>query len=182
LLELRRGFINRKIVMEQNNDKLFELMKALSESGVKFVVCGGVACVLQGVERATFDLDIYADLETGNLKSLIEVTKQFNLIPRIPEPVENLLDEKKRESWIQTKDALVYTFVSNSGPLQIDIFLKYPKSYDELLWNADEIEIDDVKIYVSSIEDLIFAKKLVNPVRDKDLTDIKELEEKLRNK
>ena len=65
MLELRRGFINRKIVMEQNNDKLFELMKALSESGVKFVVCGGVACVLQGVERATFDLDIYADWKQG---------------------------------------------------------------------------------------------------------------------
>ena len=36
---------------------------ALSAAGVEFVVCGGVACVLQGVARATHDLDLLVTLD-----------------------------------------------------------------------------------------------------------------------
>lgn len=34
------------------------LIVDLAKAGVEFVVCGGVACVLHGVERVTMDLDI----------------------------------------------------------------------------------------------------------------------------
>lgn len=33
------------------------LLAALAEAGVEFVVCGGVAVVLHGVERVTMDLE-----------------------------------------------------------------------------------------------------------------------------
>ena len=36
---------------------------ALSSAGVELVVCGGVACVLQGVARATHDLDLLVALD-----------------------------------------------------------------------------------------------------------------------
>lgn len=61
-------------------------------------------------------------------------------------------------------------------PLQLDIFLSYPKIHEELFASADELEVDDVKFKVSSIEDLIYVKKHIEPLRDKDITDIKELE------
>lgn len=155
---------------------LFELLKRLSASGVNYVVCGGVACVLQGVERATYDLDISVSFDDVNLQKIIEVTKEFRLIPRIPEPVENLLDENSRKKWVEEKGALVYTFVSPNSALQLDIFLSYPKTFDELLMNSDKILIDNFKIEVSSLEDLLYVKRKINPLRDKDLQDIKELE------
>lgn len=90
---------------------------------MKFVICGGVACVLHGVERATYDIDLSVSFERSNLEKIIEVTKKFDLMPRIPEPVENLFDESKRNEWFEKKGALVYTFISNNSPLQPDIYM-----------------------------------------------------------
>jgi predicted nucleotidyltransferase len=161
--------------MESRKDQLYELLRELAGSSVKFVVCGGVACVLHGVERNTYDLDLSVSLEKENLQKLINVTKKFKLVPRIPEPVGNLLNEKIRKEWIDKKGALVYTFVSPSGPLQIDIFLSYPKSYEDLIKNADKVKIEGFEFLISSKEDLLAAKKIIEPLRDKDIQDIKEL-------
>ena len=167
---------NENTNVEDARGDLFELIKELSEAGVKYVVCGGVACVLHGVERATYDLDISIPFENDNLDKIIKVANKFELIPRIPEPVEALKDEIKRKNWLEKKGALVYTFVSKKTPLQLDIFLSYPRTYEELFSKADELVIEGIKFKVSSIEDLIFVKKHIEPMRDKDLTDIKELE------
>ena len=158
-----------------NNINLLELLTDLSKANVKFVVCGGVACFLQGVERVTYDLDVSVSFDKDNLQRLIDVTKNYGLIPRVPEPAENLLDENKRNDWINKKGALVFTFTSNKSIIQLDIFLKYPKSYEELVKNADIINISGVKVKVSSIDDLIFAKEYIVPLRDKDSFDIQQL-------
>ncbi|MGB4853828.1 MAG: nucleotidyl transferase AbiEii/AbiGii toxin family protein, partial [Ignavibacteria bacterium] len=159
------------------NKNLFDLLKELSAADVKYVICGGVACVLHGVERATFDIDLSVSFEKSNLEKILLVARKFGLKPRIPEPVENLLDEIKRKEWYEKKNALVYTFVSDNSPLQLDIFLQYPMSFEELTENSKLIIIDNVSMNVSSPEDLLFVKKLINPLRDKDITDIKALEE-----
>ena len=158
------------------SDQLFELIKELSKNGVNFVVCGGIACVLHGIERTTYDLDLSVDLDAENLKKVIKIAGKFDLKPRIPEPVENLLDEKKRREWVDKKGALVYTFTSSTGPLQLDIFLKYLKPHKDLLKNSNKMKIENLEIYVTSKEDLLAAKKLITPLRDKDVIDINELE------
>lgn len=38
---------------------LLKIITSLVEKDVDFVICGGVACVLQGCERTTFDIDLY---------------------------------------------------------------------------------------------------------------------------
>jgi len=167
--------------IREHDDKLFQLLEDLANASVKFVVCGGVACVLHGVERSTYDLDIAIDLEIENLERLIKITKKYKLVPRIPEPVENLLNKEKRDEWVEKKGAIVYTFVSEISPLQIDIFLKYPVNFEKLYNNSDKVKIGNIEFLISSKEDLVFAKKKIKPVRDKDLTDIKELEKIIRN-
>lgn len=155
---------------------LFTLLEELAKQNVKFVVCGGIACVLHGVNRVTLDIDILADMDKINLEKIIEIAGAYGLKPRIPEPVRNFLDENKRQEWIDEKNALVYTFFSDDGKVQLDIFLKYPFSYEEAFKNADKIEYRNSDIYITSIEDLLSAKKSVSPPRHKDLQDIEELE------
>jgi predicted nucleotidyltransferase len=157
-------------------DELLELTKELTKRGVDFVICGGVACVLQGVERATYDLDIAVSFESRNIEKLISTAKARSLIPRIPEPVEKLLDEQQRKLWIKKKGALVYTFAANDSPLQLDIFLTELIPFGELKKNASIFEIEEFKFLVCSKKQLIKLKKLIHPLRDKDLQDIKELE------
>jgi hypothetical protein len=48
---------------------------ALAVAKVRFVVCGGVACVLQGVERTTHHLDVRVVLETPDLQALVGVAR-----------------------------------------------------------------------------------------------------------
>jgi hypothetical protein len=163
-------------------NELRNLIKELSKVGIKYVICGGVACVLHGVERTTFDLDLSVDLSDENLIKLIELSKRFNLQPRIPEPITNLLIPEKRKEWIENKKALVYTFVSKNSAIQMDIFLSYPITYFELMKNAEMINVDDYTVYISSINDLLIAKEHISEPRDKDLIDIKELKKILSEK
>ncbi|HEX2787033.1 MAG TPA: DUF6036 family nucleotidyltransferase [Ignavibacteria bacterium] len=160
--------------MKEKN--LFTLLEELAKSNVKFVVCGGIACVLHGVNRVTLDIDILADMDEVNLKKIIDIAHSYGLKPRIPEPVENFLDESKRNKWVEEKNALVYTFFSDDGKIQLDVFLKYPINYKDAFKKADKIEYRNLDLYVTSIEDLLFAKKNVLPPRHKDLQDIEELE------
>lgn len=130
---------------------------------------------LHGVERVTYNLDISLPFTKLNLLNLIRATGQLNLKPRIPEPIENILSEEKRNEWIEEKGALVYTLISGDTLKQIDILLSYPKTFDELKAKAVTMDLKGKKVLVSSIDDLIAAKLQVKPLREKDEFDIKQL-------
>jgi hypothetical protein len=157
-----------------------ELIGKLAENDVRFVICGGVAAFLHGIERATYDLDISISMETKNIEKLIKSAKDLGLYPRIPEPIENILSAEKRKEWIEKKDAVVYTLISGDSLKQIDILLNYYKTFDQLNENAIKMNIYGHDVLVSSIDDLIDAKLKIKPLREKDETDINELK-KLKN-
>jgi hypothetical protein len=160
---------------------IFEVIKMLTVNKVDFVICGGVACILQGCDRSTYDLDLNILLNDDNLKNAIKVFKNMGFMPRIPEPFEALLDENKRSSWIKDKNAIVYTVISNDGFMQVDIFLNYSIDYEELKNNSDKYNVEGIDVFVSSKKDLIKAKKVVKPLREKDIYDIKQLEDLIIN-
>jgi len=64
---------------------LLRTLAALADAQVRFVVCGGVACVLQGVARATHDLDIFVVLDDAELRGVVDVARSLGLTPRIPD-------------------------------------------------------------------------------------------------
>ena len=71
----------------------------LVDGGVDFVVAGGVAMVLHGVERMTLDLDIAVSLESANLHRFLHAMEQLALVPRAPVPASIILDPEK-VSWL----------------------------------------------------------------------------------
>lgn len=50
---------------------IFEFIKLLVSQNIDFVICGGIACILQGCERTTLDLDINVNLIEKNIEKLI---------------------------------------------------------------------------------------------------------------
>ena len=52
------------------NNKLLEVIKTLAENKIDFIICGGVACILQGCDRSTYDLDINIAFDDDNIKQL----------------------------------------------------------------------------------------------------------------
>lgn len=152
-----------------------DLLIALSAAGVEFVICGGVACLLHGISRVTNDIDLAVELSEGNLRRFIETARLLRLQPRMPESLESLADPVKRDAWVQQKGAMVFTLVSTSSPLQVDIFLHYPVPWRELQANAERRSLGTATVLVSSREDLIRAKRVVQPQRETDRRDIEDL-------
>lgn len=63
---------------------LLEILAALVKARVEFIVCGGVAAVLHGVERMTMDLDVSVNLTAKNLDRFVGVLQKLGLRPRVP--------------------------------------------------------------------------------------------------
>ena len=160
---------------------LFDVIRDLLGHEVDFVLCGGLACVLHGSERTTFDIDIHISMESDNLERLIEFAKKNNMSSRIPEPLENLLSPEKREEWLHTKGALVYTLMSNDGLVQVDVFLDYPIPFSELVNRAVIFEAEGLSIPVASMADMLKAKEHIAEKRPQDLQDIEFLKGRLGN-
>ena len=171
-------------VMSQESH-LVEILCALSDHRVDFVVAGGVAMVLHGVERTTLDLDVAVSLEPDNLRRFLEAMANLRLVPRAPVPPEIILDRESIARLIREKNALVFTFWSPQEPYrQIDLFLTRENSFDDLIADAYLLDIRARVIRVASRRKLIEMKSRVRPVRAKDISDIRaltELEKKERD-
>ncbi|PKL17915.1 MAG: hypothetical protein CVV49_08665 [Spirochaetae bacterium HGW-Spirochaetae-5] len=69
-----------------------------------------------------------------------------------------------------------FTFIDIKNPYrQVDIFLQNENLYQEIISDSSVVEICGYRISVISIEKLIQMKKEINPPREKDLSDIREL-------
>jgi len=152
------------------------LIADLAVAEVEFVLCGGVACVLHGVERVTMDVDVRVPDDEANYHRLIGVFQARGMVPRIPEPMHWLCDAARRQAWVKEKDALVWTAQSPDGIEQIDVFLSYPVAWSDLVRDAKVVTVRGHSVRISSREHLILAKRQVNPPRRKDLRDIEDLE------
>ena len=154
-----------------------EILFALTDAEVEFVVGGGVAAVLHGVERVTLDIDLALDMDPANVENFLHVMHELGLQPRVPVPARDLMSREAVQRMIAEKGALVFSFVDFDRPLRhVDIFLHGNLSFEELSGGARKVVIEDRAIKIMGIEKLLETKRAITPLRDKDLIDIKELE------
>ena len=166
-------------MVEQKNS-LLEIVNVLNAKGVKYIIAGGVAVVLQGVERLTMDLDAAVSLEKENIEKFLAAMKELKLEPRLPVPADSLLDSEKIRIMCEEKNALVFTFIDPNSPIrQVDFFLSKELSYEALKDDYEEMDLGGTKIKVLTKQKLVELKLRVNPMRDKDMTDIKELQKRI---
>jgi hypothetical protein len=145
---------------------------------VEFIVGGGMACILQGVERLTMDVDVAVMMQEKNWERLVKVTENLGLIPRVPLNPRSLIDPAVRRVVLDEKKAIVFTFLHPDRPsLQLDVFLRPDLAYEVLLQDAEWMNLEGRKIQVLNRQKLLALKKGIQPPRPKDLLDIAALEE-----
>jgi hypothetical protein len=155
---------------------LKEMLVTLTDAGVEFVVGGGVACVLPGVERVTLDLDIAVEMTASNLDRLVNAVEKLKLQPRVPVSLADIGDPEFVRSMVIGKGALVFSLTDFANPLRhLDIFLSPALSFERLSEGANWLEIGGTKVRVASKELLIKIKNEIKPLRPKDLLDVQEL-------
>lgn len=60
-------------------NRLTDVFKSFQDHEVKYLVIGGIAAVLYGVPRATFDLDIFIEATPENAKRLLDALSDAGL-------------------------------------------------------------------------------------------------------
>jgi hypothetical protein len=157
------------------------LLVALADAHVEFVVAGGVACVLQGVERVTLDLDLSLNFSASDVRKFLDVMQEFGLTPRAPVPASLLADPELRAAMVKEKHAIVFTFQDANDPLwHVDVFLRKELCYDRLYSCSESFDLDGREIRVLTRQGLIELKLAVVPPRPKDQLDIAELRRLIR--
>ena len=154
-----------------------QILTALAEARIRFVVAGGVAVVIHGVERMTMDIDVAVDFAADNLSRFVATMKQLGMQPRVPVPHDFITDPENVRRMIVEKNALVFTYIDPNDPLkQLDVFLTPELSYAALAADSVVKLIYGTPVQVASIDTLIRLKRSVEPLRPKDAHDISELE------
>lgn len=144
------------------------LFDSLDKESVKYLVGGGIAVNLYGIERATADIDIILKLDKENLLRFIDVAKELGLKPKIPVKVEDLMDEEKRKDWIVNKGMTVFSLYDPKKPFfLLDIFVDVPFNFDEVYKKRKKIKFMDTIIHVVPIDDLIKMKEKSDRAQDR---------------
>lgn len=155
--------------------KIAELLQALSEGQVQYVLVGGVAVQLHGYMRSTFDIDLVLAMNDENLMRFIDVAKRFGLTPSIPVPIDSLRDAAQIEQWHQDKGMLAFALREpHVGGGVVDVLVRPVVPFEQLQQNAVMGELSGWQVPIASIDDLLAMKRHAN--RDKDRLDIAALE------
>jgi hypothetical protein len=152
-----------------------DVLTRLSAAKVEFVVVGGVSAVLQGAPLATFDLDICFRRTSENIARLLQALAPLK--PRLrdfPPDLPFVLDE--RAILLGTN----FTLTVQGGDLDLISEMSSIGGYDQVLGDADLMEIGTVAIRVLSLEKLIQSKRAGG--RPKDLAALPLLEATLRQR
>ena len=155
--------------------KIAELLHALSEGQVQYVLVGGMAVQLHGFMRSTFDIDLVLAMNDENLVRFIEVAKRFGLTPSIPVPIDSLRNAEQIEQWYREKGMLAFALREPQiGGGVVDILVRPEVPYEQLKKNAIAGELFSQQVWIASIDDLLTMKRVAN--RPKDRLDIEALE------
>jgi hypothetical protein len=145
-----------------------ELLSALLDAGVAFVIVGGLAAQAHGSPLITEDLDICHDLDRENLERLAAVLAELSAVRRgMPEGVEPPLDARA----LRAGD--VFTLRTRFGDLDL---LSHPEpglDYQMLRSRAIRFELYGSDVWMASLDDLVAMKRAAG--RPKDLLALEHL-------
>ncbi len=141
-------------------NQLLDVFSSFQKYQVKYLVIGGIASVLYGVPRATFDLNVLIEATPDNAKRLLDALEEAHL---------------GTASLTSPKELLAHEITVFNDQVRIDVQTFTPGIKFENAWeNRNTIEYQGRNFFVVSKEDLIASKRAAG--REKNLEDVRLLE------
>jgi predicted nucleotidyltransferase len=145
------------------------LLRALVDSGVRFIIVGGAAATAHGSTRLTQDLDIVYQRSRENLSRLARALEPFEPYLRgAPPGLPFLFDTDTLER------GLNFTLTTRLGDIDLLGEITGGGRYESLVPHTIEIELFGLRCACLDLQKLIEVKRAVG--RPKDLEVIAELE------
>ncbi len=141
-------------------NKLQDVFRSFQQYEVKYLVIGGIASVLYGVPRATFDLDILIEATPDNAQQLLDA----------------LLDAGLGTASLTTAEELLSNEITIfKDRIRIDVQTSTPGlKFDEAWKRRETMNYQGQEFCVVSLKDLILSKRAAG--RPVDLEDVRLLE------
>jgi len=141
-------------------NRLRDVFSSLQRHNVRYLVIGGIAAVLYGIPRATFDLDILIEATPDNAQRLLDA----------------LLEAGLGTASLTTAEALLaHEITIFNDRVRIDVQTAAPGLDFAEAWQRREAMIyQGQEMLVVSKDDLIASKRAAG--RDRDLEDVHILE------
>ncbi len=125
------------------------LLLALSETGVDYVLVGGVAVNLHGIVRATEDIDLFVRLDESNIERLKSALQSVWDDPDIVTISARDFDE----------DCATLRYAPPNTALVVDIITRIDTEFTYGDLEAQDIEVGDALARVATIPTLIRMKE-----------------------
>jgi hypothetical protein len=155
------------------------LFALLAAAKVRFVLVGGLALVLHGLDRLTAAVAMVMDLSAESARTVVQALTAAGYRALAPVDPIALADPEQRREWQVQRNMQVFSFWdrTNARPT-VDIMLSPEVSFEEL-WNAAAtMNLGGHEVRVASIDHLIRMKAIAG--RPQDLADVERLRAKLR--
>lgn len=153
-----------------------EILNALNQANVRYLVAGGMAVNAHGYLRLTQDLDVVIQMSSDNIRKAFSALLGIGYRPLVPVTVDQFSDAGVRHRWIGEKGMQVLNFFSDSRPdTTIDLFVTEPFDFESEWDAALQGELaPGLSARFVSIPTLIEMKRFAG--RPKDLDDIQHLQ------
>jgi hypothetical protein len=138
------------------------LMRRLGEFDVKYVLIGGLAAQALGSPIVTQDVDVCYQRTPENLEHLTAMLRSVNARLRgVGDDVPFRLDAATLEAGDH------FTFVTDAGDFDILGTPAGTNGYDDLVRNADGVDLDGMTVAVAAVDDLIRMKRAAGRPKDR---------------
>jgi hypothetical protein len=158
-----------------------DLFRALGKGRVDYVVVGGLALNLHGIERATMDIDLAIALDEENLRRAATVFRSLDLRPVAPVSWDEILKPGQLARWREEKHMLALGLQKATGHAPtVDVLTATTVPFATLRTNCITKDIEGLQVPVAAVDDLIALKHGTG--RKIDIADIEALEKLKRIK
>ena len=141
-----------------------DLLKRLNQHNVKFVLVGGMACVIHGSQVVTQDVDICAPLTPENLSGLLgslagahprfRMSPDLRPLPDIPEALAGFKN---------------LHLITDLGQLDVLPEIAGIGEYSEVEQHTILVDLEGTPCRVLDLDTLIAAKKAMNSPKDRQV-------------
>jgi hypothetical protein len=150
-----------------------DILKRLNEHHVKYILVGGMACVIHGSQVVTQDVDICASFTLENLKRLYAALAGAHPRFRMTRDLQPL--SQKPEALADFKNLYLIT---DLGQLDILSEITGIGNYSEVEQHTIAVDLGGTLVRVLDLDTLILAKRAMNAPKDRqvviELTAIRE--------
>ncbi|MFN2399120.1 MAG: hypothetical protein ABR543_10855 [Gemmatimonadaceae bacterium] len=151
------------------------IVGVLNETGVRFLVAGGLAVNAHGYLRFTKDVDVVFQLNAENIQAAFSALARLGYQPIVPLTASQFADVQLRATLIREKGMRVLQFFSDHHrETPVDVFVQEPFSFDDEYASALVKELPPAgSVRFVSISTLIGMKQAAG--REQDRIDIEHL-------